>query len=99
MAGEPWVRLTVEEDGVEQVSLGDAPLFRRTGRVRMAIHVPAGSGSRLAREMADDAEAVFRGYVSASGVRFGPPFATPAGFDGQWSRSDVSVPFAFDFAG
>ncbi|MEQ8396515.1 phage tail terminator-like protein [Thalassobaculum sp.] len=91
-----WVRLAVANDGAVLSSIGGPPRrWRCHGRVRVEINVPAGSGSRSALELADQALDLFASWpVSSLTFLAGSP--EPAIQRGDLYRVTVSVPFRHD---
>lgn len=93
----PWVRLAVVSDGAELASIGGPPRRHRChGHVSLEISVPAGSGSRAAHDLADQALDLFAGWpVSELIFLAGAP--EPARQSGQAYRVAVTVPFRHDY--
>jgi len=91
----PWVRLTILDGDASQVSLGATRRWRNPGVVTIQVFVEVGIGDGLAREIADDVAAIFRG-VTVSGVIFRAPSIRRVGPDGKWYQVNVSTPFQFD---
>jgi len=92
----PWVRLAVTSDGAEIASIGGPPRrYRCHGHVSLEITVPAGTGSRPAHELADQALDLFAGWP-VSNLTFLAGAPEPAPQSGQAYRLTVVVPFRHD---
>lgn len=94
--GSAWVRLTVASDGTALASIGGPPRrWRCRGRVLLEFHAPAGSGSRGAHRLADDALDLFAAWPAGDLVFLaGSP--EPAVQAGALYRVPVTVPFHHD---
>lgn len=93
-----WVRLTILTAGAEEAALssGGTQRYRHDGTISVQVFVPANSGDGVARTLAEQACAIFRGETF-SGVRCGAPFVTEAGNDGNgWYSLVVWVPYFRD---
>lgn len=94
--GGAWLRLTVASDGAALASIGGPPRrWRCRGRVVLEIHVPAGSGSRAALSLADEALDLFATWPDSALVFLPGAPAPAAGGDGDY-RVVVTVPFRHD---
>lgn len=94
--GGAWVRLTVAGDGAELASIGGPPRrFRCHGHVALAIHIPAGGGSRTAHALADQAIDLFAGWP-ASALSFLAGTVEPALQSAESYAVVVIVPFRHD---
>ena len=95
-AGAARVRLAVASDGATLASIGGPPRrWRCLGRVVLDIEVPAGTGSRGALALADQALDLFAGWP-ASGLTFLAGAPGPAVQEGDLYRLTVTVPFRHD---
>ncbi len=59
---QPWIRFAIRPGDSRPHTTGSNPLHRMIGRVEMSIFVPVGQGDELAQEIADQCEAIFRGW-------------------------------------
>lgn len=97
--GTPFVVLEFPGGTAEQITVG-APgnnVFRERGAFMTHVMVPAASGAAVARQMADDIAAIFRGQTF-SGVRCQAPFPPQedTGPDGNWFGVSFSTAFTWD---
>lgn len=94
--GAAWARLAVVSDGAELASVGGPPRrWRCHGRVVLDLHVPAGTGSRAALLLADQALDLFAAWP-ASELTFLPGAPEPATQLADRYRVVVTVPFRHD---
>lgn len=96
-ADEPWVRVSILGADAALVSSGNTGdrRYRHTGLVSVQVFVPKNTGDGVARTLAEQACAVFRG-VTADDVVYGAPYVTPGGTDGNWYQLNVWAPFRRD---
>ncbi|MEQ8816542.1 MAG: phage tail terminator-like protein [Thalassobaculum sp.] len=94
--GLPWVLLRLADDGAELASVGGPPRrWRCRGRVLLEIVTAAGTGSRAASLLADQALDLFAGWP-ASSLTFLAGAPGPAVQSGDGYRVTVTVPFRHD---
>ena len=95
----PWVRFNVLDGEGAWRSIGSpgSNIAGYVGVVVIQIFVPLLSGESTARDLADDAAAIFQGQV-ISGIRFSPATAqilNTSLADG-WHQINVTIPFSRD---
>ncbi|NUB24712.1 phage tail terminator-like protein [Azospirillum brasilense] len=88
----PYLRLTIVGASSEQVTMGESKLFESRGFVQVDVHVTTGTGTGLARTIADEICGIFRGRAVGSAL-FRAPYAKPYGADGDHYRVIVTAPF------
>lgn len=88
----PYLRLTIVGASSEQITMGESKLFESRGFVQVDVHVPAGTGTGLARTIADEICEILRGRAIGSAL-FRAPYARPYGADGDHYRVIVTAPF------
>ena len=94
--GSAWVRLTVVNGGSQLASIGGPPRrFRSWGRVVLDITSAAGTGSRSAVELADQAIDLFAAWPVSELVLF-PGALEPSVQLADTYRTTVAVPFRHD---
>lgn len=93
--GSPWVRLSVLPGGEGQIELGNPSLDRHVGIIDVSIFTPEGKGTKQARELAEQAAAVFR-KASFSGILCRNPDVTTVGVMDGWHQITVRVPYQRD---
>ncbi|MEM7444292.1 MAG: phage tail terminator-like protein [Pseudomonadota bacterium] len=96
-SGAPWVRLTIVDGEARQASLGSpgANLHRHTGVIMVQVFVPIDSGTRTARELADEAAEIFR-HQRFDAIRCDVPSVREIGPDDVWFQVNMSCPFRRD---
>lgn len=97
--GETWVRFNCQENGGQQVSMGDPGnnRFRHFGIVTIQVFQPRGDGSRDARDKATAALAIFMGAQTTNGVTFTDVSARQIGDDGNgYYQINILAPFWYD---
>lgn len=93
---DSWVRLNVIDGTAEQVGLGaEANLYRHPGVVIVQVFVKEGQGIRVAKQLADQVAAIFRGTTSG-GVLYRTPSVERIGPNGGWFQVNVNIPFQWD---
>lgn len=105
----PWVKVEVWDGKTRKASLGSGSQLRRSvGTVFVTINTPTGSGSKTAREYADQVCAIFRD-AQISGITFEEPDVSRLGevYHGatggntsgtsQWFILKVAIPYHYDF--
>ncbi len=99
-AGNPWVRLTINNGEADVAALGGSTLlYRHTGVITVQIFTEIGIGTEKARDLADKAAAIFRGKrITHNGttVKCYAATARPAGSTGGWYQINVTIPFIRD---
>lgn len=91
-----WVRWTVLDGESDQVSLpSPTARIRRTGVAIASIFAPLEQGDSAALALADTIAAAFR-RVTADGVTYFTPSATPIGRDGASWQLNVVCPWYSD---
>lgn len=60
---KPWIRLAIRPGDSRPHTTGANPLHRMIGRVEMSVFVPVSQGDDRAQELADQCEAIFRGWA------------------------------------
>ena len=95
----PWVRFNVldGEGAWRRIGSPGSNIAGYVGVVVIQIFVPLLSGESTARDLADDAAAIFQGQV-IGGIRFSPATAqilNTSLADG-WHQINVSIPFRRD---
>lgn len=96
---EIWVRFNCQENGGQQVSMGDPGnnRFRRFGIVTVQVFAPRGDASKNARAKASTARDLFTGAQSTGGVTFYDVSARQIGDDGNgFYQINVFAPFYYD---
>lgn len=87
--------------GPERVAAFGGPnqnRYRQFGELIIRILVPSDSGADAARNLADDAATIFRGWRSGDLMFFGVGNSAGSNFDrdGDWFEVDVICPFTND---
>lgn len=59
---KPFIRFSVRPGASKPISTGADPLIEMIGRTEMSIFVPIEQGDAQALDLADQCEAIFRGY-------------------------------------
>lgn len=92
-----WIRLTILDGDTRQVSIGSpgANIHRHSGVIVIQVFVPIDSGTRTARDLADQAAAIFRNQ-RFDGIRCDVPSVREIGPDGVWFQVNMSCPFRRD---
>ena len=92
-----WVRLTIINGDATQRSIGNpgANVHRHNGVITVQVFVPIDSGIHTARDLADDAAAIFRNQ-RFDGIRCDVPSAREVGPDDIWFQVNMSCPFRRD---
>ena len=93
---QAFVTLRILPDGSVQASLGDSPLFRHPGIIIVGVFVSQGQGTKIARDFADTAMAIFRSAPVFSGILCRAPYMEVIGEKEGWYQIDVIVPFQRD---
>lgn len=90
----PWVSLFIY--GVDSFTLANrSGSYRDTGLIAVKIHVPIGSGSKVAMGYADTIATIWRASIF-NNIRCGIPSINRLGeFDG-WYQTIVTTPFNMD---
>lgn len=91
----PWVRLTVLPGGEGQIELGNPSLDRHVGLIDVSVFTPEGSGTKQARELAEQAAAIFR-KANFSGILCRNPDVTTVGIIDGWMQLAVRIPYQRD---
>lgn len=95
-----WVRFSVEDVDAAQASFGDPTnnIHRYIGNVVIQVFTLKGTGDNQARQLADTASAIFRGWSdAASGVFFRlAPFVRDVPNEEKWFQLNVVCPFQRD---
>lgn len=94
-----WVRFNCQENGGQQVGMGDPGnnRFRRFGIVTIQVFQPRGQGSKDARTKAAAARDLFTGAQTTGGVTFQDVSARQVGDDGHgFYQVNVFAPFWYD---
>lgn len=94
--GTPWVRLTINEGQSNIIGIADTNLYRNLGVIIVQVFVPEGQGTASARQLADQAAAIFRGAQFGSGITCRAPQLANIGVIDGWYQINVSVPFFRD---
>lgn len=95
VTGTAWVRFRILDGFGQQMSTGAVPLHRNSGIIDIAIFVPQGTGTDVAKGHADFAAAIFRGW-SSGGVTCRSPYIMRGGDVSGWHQINVTVPFFRD---
>ena len=94
----PWVRFNVLDGEGTWRSIGSpgSNVAGYVGVVVIQVFVPLLSGESSARNLADDAAAIFQGQV-ISGIRFSlATFSLSNSVANDWYQMNVSIPFRRD---
>jgi len=93
----PWVRLTIVDGEARQASMGNpgANLHRHAGVIMVQVFVSIDSGTRTARELADQAAEIFRNQ-RFDDIRCDVPSVREIGPDDVWFQVNMSCPFRRD---
>lgn len=101
IAGRPFIAPTIDWTGSTITGAGTGGNnYRRTGVMAIMVHVPRQkgsnySGTRYAAQLADQLEAIFRGWASGS-LQCTAPFTNRVGPMDAWFVYRVLVPFYAD---
>jgi hypothetical protein len=92
----PWVRVSVQETGGGQESLGPtgSRKYRRRARVAVQVFTPDDSGARQGALLAEQARAIFEGSAF-SDLDFYDATVTPQGLDEKWLVTVMLATFEF----
>ena len=92
-----WVRLAILNGDATQRSIGNpgANVHRHVGVITVQVFVPIDSGTHTARDLADDAAAIFRNQ-RFDGIRCDVPSVREVGPDDIWFQVNMSCPFRRD---
>lgn len=90
-----WMSADILDGPVQLVELGSPKRLRVSGRVRVSIHAPLGTGVRDSMRMVDALASAIRA-ASDFGVRFGVPSARTVGRSGRHWLVIVDVPYRVD---
>lgn len=97
---DAWVRFVIEDIEANQASMGDPGnnVHRHEGAVVVMIFTPSGEGDQRALELADQAAAIYRGWLApGTGLRFRrAPFIRRVGQEQKWYHVNVLIPFERD---
>jgi len=89
-----WVRFTMAFNGGTNPEL-EGKQFRRFGVLTVQIFVPAATGKRRARAIAETVLATFEGQAIGE-ARFRNVGLVDIGVDDRWYQSNVTAQFEFD---
>ena len=90
--GDEFFRLTIHPADARQITLGDAPLHRFDGFIKIAVFVGAGTGTVRARTLGDAAASVFKN-AAFSGIQCRTPRLERVGEKNGWFQMAVTVRF------
>lgn len=89
-----WVRFSLQMNGGTNPELA-GKMFRRSGILLVQLFVPATSGKRRARQLAETVLATFEGQT-IGGVKFRNVGVIDVGVDQAWFNSNVNAEFEFE---
>ena len=96
VAGTAFVSLDIVPAGSNQITLGDSPLYRHGGAISIGIYTPKWQGTKIAKDYADAAAAIFRNANAFSGILCRAPYMDVVGEKDGWYKINVIVPFQRD---
>ncbi|MFH8134214.1 phage tail terminator-like protein [Pantoea osteomyelitidis] len=92
-AGRPvWARLTDVPGLAGVTEIGQGPVVHRTGIIIIQIFVPAGSGTRLITETADQIRELFE-FRSDGRLDYFAVSVVPAGEISGWAQRNLHIPY------
>lgn len=95
-SAQPWVRLSIRNGDSLTSAIGGATgadiLAMHQGRIWVQVFVAEGTGTQMARQMADTARDVYR-QARFSGIKCYEPSMSAAGVSDGWYQVNVSVPY------
>jgi hypothetical protein len=100
--GQPWVFIQLDDTDFEQESIGsgapETELWRETGAVLFAVHVPVNSGTLRADAIIGDIRNMMLGLTLPANIRFQsmPTVGRGRGEDGNWYRIWLRVGWVSD---
>jgi len=89
-----WVRFTMQFNGGTNPEL-EGKMYRRFGILIVQIFVPAATGKRKARQLAETVLATFEGQTIGE-ARFRNVGLVDVGVTDAWYQSNVTAQFEFD---
>lgn len=96
-AGEAWVMVSIANGEATQRSIGNPGnnVHRHLGVIFVQCFVPLGTDTLVARQLADDAAAIFRN-ARFDGIRCYAASVAEVGPDENWFQVNMSCPFQRD---
>ena len=92
-----WVRLTIVNAAVKRMTLGNpgANVHRHNGVITVQVFAPIDSGTHTARDLADQAAAIFRNQ-RFDGIRCDTASVVEVGAEDVWYQVNMSCAFRRD---
>jgi hypothetical protein len=94
-----WVRLSIRHTASTQETLGPPGerKFLRTGSAFVQVFTPVGTGTKLTRQLAEQARNTFEGLqLTGTDIRFLDVIVREIGPDGTWYQTTVEAVFEYN---
>ena len=92
---EAWISLSIFEDDVRRITIGNPGTHRVMGIITISINIPESTGTKLARDHADSLAPIFRDK-QFNGITCREAKLGNGGTKDGWYTMVLSVPFYWD---